>query len=61
MVEQIIDNQALLQLFTKVSGKDGVKPKKDDDAALVIQIQTNAVTDLWLFTVRTRLFGSPSG
>ena len=39
MVEQIIDDQALLQLFTTVSGKDGVKPdKKDDDAALVIQI-----------------------
>ena len=35
MVEQIRDDQALLKLFTEVSGIDGVKPKEEDDAALV--------------------------
>ena len=36
MTEQVLEDRALLKLFTEVSGKDNSKEKKDDDAALVL-------------------------
>lgn len=41
MVEQVLDDLALLQLFNEASGKDGgdVKQKKEDDATLVLHKQ----------------------
>lgn len=46
MVEQVLEDRALLQLFTEVSGKDEVKKVKDDDATLVIQKLTNAIINI---------------
>ena len=36
MVEQVLEDRALLKLFTEVSGKDDAEEKKVDDAALVL-------------------------